>query len=317
MDPSEPEIPNGLPDPARAEARPPRVATRGRLGAAPPPRTAARERVMVEGVPIAFRRMGRGPAVVLLHGASSNLSDMTFRLAPALARRHSVYVFDRPGHGESGWPARGGETLAVQARLLRLALERLGVARAYVIGHSYGGAVALAWALDAPRGVAGLLLLAAPSHGWRGGGGFANALIDAPLLGPLVARALRPLVPARLAARVVARAFAPQPAPPGYLAHIDLPLILDPACLRRNARQLAMLGRCLEPMVRRYAELVPPLEIVHGDADPTVSFGGHAQRLAAAVPGARLTRLAGIGHQPHQVALPEVLGAFARLRARA
>ncbi len=317
MEPSEPQIPNGLPDPARAEAQLPRPPVRGHFGVRPASRSGGRERVIVEGVPIAFRRMGRGPAVVLLHGASANLSDMTFRLAPALARRHSVFVFDRPGHGESGWPARGGESLAVQARLLRLALERLGVTRAFLIGHSYGGAVALAWALDAPRGVAGLLLLGAPSHGWRGRGGLANALIDAPLIGPLIAKGLGHLVPTRLAARLADRAFAPQVAPPGYLDHIDLPLILDPANLRHNARQLGALGQCLEPMVRRYAELTPPLAIVHGDADPTVSFGGHAQRLAAAVPGARLTRLSGIGHLPHQVALPEVLAAFARLRTRA
>lgn len=317
MNPSEPRSPGGLPDPAQGEDRRGQAPAR-RPRVQPVPRSeGARERVMVEGVPIAFRRMGRGPAVALIHGASSNLSDMTFRLAPALAARHTVFAFDRPGHGESGWPARGGESLSAQARLLRGALERAGVGRAYVIGHSYGGAVGLAWALDAPRGVAGLMVIGAPSHGWRGRGGVMNALIDTPVLGAALAGSLRHLVTPGLAARITDRVFAPQPAPEGYLDHFDLDLMLDPACLRHNARQIAALRRALEPMARRYPEMVPPLAIVHGDADPTVSFGGHAQRLAAAVPGARLTRLAGIGHMPHHVALPEVLGAFARLRARA
>ncbi|TPE50806.1 alpha/beta fold hydrolase [Amaricoccus solimangrovi] len=315
MNPSDPETPNGATDPATGEGRTP--APRRSRRAAPPPATGAREKVVVEGVPIAFRRLGRGPAVALIHGASANLNDMTFRLAPALAARHTVIAFDRPGHGESGWPARGGESLAVQARLLRGALERVGLTRAYLIGHSYGGAVALAWALDAPRSVAGLLLVAAPSHGWRGSNGLANTLIDLPVAGPILARALRHLVPERLVNRLVAGAFAPQAAPEGYARHLDSALVLRPETLRRNARQLAALRRALEPMVPRYPGLVPPLEIVHGDADPRVSLGAHAQRLAAAVPGARLTRLAGIGHMPHQVALPETLGAFARLRARA
>lgn len=317
MNPSEPRVPGGVPDPAQGEER--RGKTASRRPRVPPisPTEGPRERVMVEGVPIAFRRMGRGPAVALIHGASTNLSDMTFRLAPALAARHTVFAFDRPGHGESGWPARGGESLSTQARLIRGALERAGVGRAFVIGHSYGGAVGLAWALDAPRSVAGLMVIGAPSHGWRGRGGVMNALIDMPLLGPAIAGLTRHLVTARLAARIADRAFAPQTAPEGYLEHFDLALMLDPARLRHNARQIAALRRALEPMARRYPDLVPPLAIVHGDADPTVSFGGHAQRLAAAVPGAGLTRLAGIGHMPHHVALPEVLAAFTRLRARA
>ncbi|PZQ49319.1 MAG: alpha/beta hydrolase [Rhodovulum sulfidophilum] len=317
MNPTEPEAPNGAPDPATGEARGRAAAPARRRAPIPRPAPGARERVMVEGVPIAFRRMGRGPAVVLIHGASANLNDMTFRLAPALAARHTVYAFDRPGHGESGWPLRGGDSLSVQARLLRGALERSGVSRAFVIGHSYGGAVGLAWALDAPRGVAGLLLLAAPTHGWSGQGGVTNALIDTPVIGPMLARSLRHLLPAGVAARVADRAFAPQAAPSGYLAHLDLSLVLAGDSLRRNARQLGALRRWLEPMARRYPDLAPPLEIVHGEADPTVSLEAHSARLAAAVPGARLTRLRGVGHMPHQVALPEVLAAFTRLRARA
>jgi pimeloyl-ACP methyl ester carboxylesterase len=316
MNPSEPEAPNGAPDFAAGEARgrAPERAKRRRI--IPRPAPGARERVMVEGVPIAFRRMGQGPAVVLLHGATGNLNDMTFRLAPALAPRHTVYAFDRPGHGESGWPLRGGDSLSTQARLLRGALERTGVSRAFLIGHSYGGAVALAWALDAPRTVSGLLLLAAPSHGWTGHAGVTNALIDTPVVGPVVARSLRHLIPSSLAARAVDRAFAPQSAPPGYLGHLDLSLVLAADSLRHNARQLGRLRHWLDPMTRRYPDLAPPLEIVHGEADPTVSLEAHSARLVAAVPGARLTRLKGVGHMPHQVALPEVLAAFTRLRTR-
>lgn len=317
MNPWQPETPSGASDPAPRENRETVRARSRRDARVPPPARGERESVVVEGVRIAFRRMGRGPAVVLLHGANTNLDDMTFRLAPALAARHTVFAFDRPGHGESGRPARGGESLGTQARLLRVALERVAVSRAYVIGHGNGGAVGLAWALDAPRSVAGLLLMGAPSHGWRGRGGLTNAMLDAPVMGRVVAGGLRHLAGAGFAASLANRAFAPQPTAAGYLAHLDLPLMLGPESLRHNARELATLGRWLEPMVRRYPGLVPPLEVVHGDADPLVGFGAHAQRLTAAVPGARLTRLAGVGHMAHQVALADVLGAFARLRARA
>ncbi|MBA3325489.1 MAG: alpha/beta fold hydrolase, partial [Rhodobacteraceae bacterium] len=111
----------------------------------------------VEGVPLFYVRRGAGPPVVLIHGASGNLRDFTLDVMPALAARHDVIAFDRPGHGLSGWPGPEAASLSEQARLMRLALAQLGVARATVVGHSYGGSVALAWALDAPETVDGLL----------------------------------------------------------------------------------------------------------------------------------------------------------------
>ena len=90
---------------------------------------AADEFVVVGGTRLRFRRMGEGPPVVLIHGASGNLNDMTFRLGPALARNHTVFAFDRPGHGLSGVP-EGGTPLSVQASLMRQAMAQVGVERA-------------------------------------------------------------------------------------------------------------------------------------------------------------------------------------------
>ena len=131
-------------------------------------------RVEVDGVAINLSRSGRGPAVCLIHGASGNLNDMTFRLAPALANRFEVIAVDRPGHGLSGLPEGGGVSIQRQAALLRGALARIGIERAMLVGHSYGGSVALAWAVDAPETVSGLVLLATPSQVWEGGLGLTN-----------------------------------------------------------------------------------------------------------------------------------------------
>ena len=122
------------------------------------------ETVTVDGVPLYFLRIGAGPPVVLIHGASGNLRDWTLGAAQAIAAANTVFAFDRPGPGLSGRPPRGNERLAVQAGLIRGGLARLGVGRARLVGHSYGGSVALAWALDAPESVDGMVLLATPSH---------------------------------------------------------------------------------------------------------------------------------------------------------
>ncbi len=268
---------------------------------------------VVDGVPIHFVRMGRGRPVVLLHGASGNLNDMTFRLAPRLADRFEVIALDRPGHGSSGLPPGGGVSINDQAALLRGAVADLGIERPIVVGHSYGGSVALAWAVDAPDSLSGLALLAAPSEVWEGGLGVTNGILASPLTGPPLAWALPHLVSRGFAERALTSVFAPQSPPPGYLAHLDLSLVLQPASLRENARQLTALKEELRPMIPAYPGLALPVELVHGEADLTVPLDIHSAVLARQIPHARLTRLPGIGHMVHQVATDEVVAAVQRL----
>ncbi len=264
---------------------------------------------------VAFERLGSGPPVVLLHGASGNRRDWTMGPAKAIAQRRTVYAFDRPGHGTSGFPA-GLESLTTQARLMRAALERDGVQRAVVVGHSYGGSVALAWALDAPESVEGLVLIAAPSHVWPGGLGLTTEILAAPVLGPMLAQAASRVVGSAQAQTAARRVFAPQDPPEGYVEALDLRLVLRPETLRANALQLDALKGQIAAMQPRYPTLAMPIEALHGDRDTTVPIEIHSIPLAGAAPTARLTPLEGVGHMPHHVATPAVIAALDRLRVR-
>jgi len=187
------------------------------------------------------------------------------------------------------------------------------VRRATLVGHSYGGSGALAWALEAPETLDGLILLAAPSQVWPGGLAFSTGLLANPATGPLLARTLPPLLPDSFLRSSVDAVFAPQAAPPDYIEHLQRRLLLDPSGLRRNALQLTALKPEIRTMAPRYATLVLPVEILHGTADTTVPIGIHSEVLVRQLPRARLTRLDGIGHMPHHAALPEVLAAIERL----
>ncbi len=263
--------------------------------------------VEVEGIPIHLAGSGRGRPIVLIHGASGNLNDMTFRLGPALRDRFQVIAVDRPGHGRSGLPPGGGVSINRQALLIREALTRVGVKRPIVLGHSYGGSVALAWALDAPDTLSGLVLLAAPSQVWDGGLGITNEFLANPLTGPVLAATIPHLVTPGFATKTLAEVFVPQSPPAGYLAHLDLRLVLQPSSLRENARQLVALKEELRPMIPRYPSLTLPIELVHGDADRTVGLQIHSEPFVDQVPHARLTVLPGIGHMLHQVATEAVV----------
>ena len=104
------------------------------------------------------------PPVILIHGAGANLQDMNLALGERLAVRHRVILVDRPGFGFSARKAGEGSSPAYQAAVLRGVLDRLGIDRAIMVGHSWGGTLALAFALDFPERAAGLVIIAAPTH---------------------------------------------------------------------------------------------------------------------------------------------------------
>lgn len=269
--------------------------------------------VTVKGVSLHYRRAGQGPSVVLLHGASGNLRDWSFGAFDAIARSHDAIAFDRPGLGLSDWPGPAGARLDVQVRLLRAALAALGVERTIVVGHSYGGSVALAWALLEPASVSGLMLLGAPSQVWPGGLGLSTDLLANPVTGPLIASTIPAVLPGAVAEAAAGRVFAPQKPPPGYVAQLGFDQVLRAQTLRANALQLAALKDQIRQMVPQYPTLAMPVEVLHGTADSTVPLAIHSEPLARQISHARLQRLAGIGHMPHHAALPEVLAALGRL----
>jgi pimeloyl-ACP methyl ester carboxylesterase len=132
---------------------------------------------------------GADPPVVLIHGASGNAEDMRLAIGDRLAESHRVIIIDRPGHSWSSRP--GGDlyaTPASQAELVAGVLEKLGVRSAILIGHSWGGALAMAYTLAFPRRTAGLVLLSAVTHPWRGNPGWYNKLACVPYIGALFLR---------------------------------------------------------------------------------------------------------------------------------
>lgn len=97
--------------------------------------------VAQDGTTIGYHRVGAGPPVVLLHGGFSTADDWG-AVAHLLSRRRTVYVPDRRQRGLSG-PRAAGYGIGQEASDLGRVLTITGGA-ADVVGHSYGGAVALA-----------------------------------------------------------------------------------------------------------------------------------------------------------------------------
>jgi len=248
------------------------------------------------------------PPIVLLHGAGCNLEDMRLALGERLADRHRVILIDRPGLGWSQRAGRHGSSPAYQAALLRDVLDQLGVERAVVVGHSWGGALAATFALDYPQHVAGLVLLAPPLYPLLRSMTWLYVIFATPAAGWLYARTLALPLGLLFIRMALSSAFLPQRPPHGYIKRTAALLVLRPKTFLANARDMADLKRFLKFQVARYPSLEPPTVVVTGDRDGVVSPRHHAFAFAAAVTAAKLVVLPGIGHMLHHVAADRVIG---------
>jgi pimeloyl-ACP methyl ester carboxylesterase len=256
------------------------------------------------------------PPLVLIHGAGCNLEDMRLALGERLAARYRVILIDRAGLGWSERRSRGGSSPAYQAAVLRDVLDRLGVARAIIVGHSWGGALATSFALDFPDRVAGLVLLAPPLYPLNRSMTWLYTLFATPIFGWLYAHTLALPLGLPFIGVGLGSAFLPQWPPRHYLKRTAALLLLQPSTFLANARDVAGLRAFHMKEAQRYPTLSMPSVIMTGGRDMVVAPRQHAFAFAAAVPRAKLVVLPGIGHMLHHAATERVIAEIEDLRAR-
>ncbi|WP_373356833.1 alpha/beta fold hydrolase [Pseudoroseicyclus sp. CXY001] len=268
--------------------------------------------IEVDGLKVHVLEAGRGPAVILIHGAGGNLRNFSFDLMARLAPQFRVIAFDRPGLGHSA-PLPGHPAPADQARHLAKAAAQLGAAPAVIVGHSFGAAVALGWPRDGSA--AAIVTLGGAMMPYDGPlssfyaatGSWWGRWTTAPLMSVFARK--------RDVARALGGIFAPQTPPPGYVEAIGAPLTLRRRSLAENGRQVRGLSAALHLMAPDYPSLGIPVEVVHGLADSTCGADLNARGIASCLPRATLTLLPGVGHMPHH-ADPEATQAAITRAAR-
>lgn len=256
--------------------------------------------VMVEGHRIAYLEAGEGPLLVLLHGIPT--SSLLWRdVIPVLARSRRVLAPDMLNYGRSDKPERADVSIAAQARILLGFLDALGLARVDLAAHDIGGGVAQIVAVRHPERLNRLILLSAicfdswpipefePLQEPDAEAGMSVAVFDA---------MLRDFLPQGVAAE-------------DGLSGAATEIMLRPwsgetgkAALFRNFRRLN--PEYTMAIARELETLDLPVLVLWGDKDP-FQKPAYAQRLADAIPGARLEWITGAAHwimeeQPGEVA---------------
>src|ERR1700723_2124715 len=116
----------------------------------------------INGARIHFLQLCEGDArgredVVMLHGLATNIAFWYFKYACELAKEYRVTVFDMRGHGRSEMTPTGYSPANLAKDLSGL-MEHLGIPRAHLLGHSFGGVVGMNYAIQHPDRVQSLAL---------------------------------------------------------------------------------------------------------------------------------------------------------------
>jgi pimeloyl-ACP methyl ester carboxylesterase len=254
---------------------------------------------------------GQGPALLLVHGLAGQLCYFTFGIVDQLAGQYRVVAVDRPGSGYSVRAPAASAALGAQADTLAALIERLELGRVVVVGHSLGGAVALALAQRHPQRVAGLALVAPLTHPVGGVPAVFNDLMIArPWMRTLVAWTLA--VPASIAKRerIMEVLFGPEVEPDDFGTRAGGLLGLRPSHFIAACTDLAAIPQDLPGMVSRYDAMLLPVGILYGRDDRILSPRDQGEALAAKLPGAELTLIPG-GHML-PITVPDRVARFIR-----
>jgi pimeloyl-ACP methyl ester carboxylesterase len=269
-----------------------RVAKKVRAALPPPGRF-----IDVDGARIHYLDEGSGPTILLIHGLSGQMRNFTHSLTGKLKGEFRVIVLDRPGSGYSARPKGASAAIGAQAGIIARFIEALGLKQPLVVGHSLGGAISLALALNHPGRAGALALIApltqpqqAPAPPFRG------LVIASPAIRRIIAWTLATplsIARSRIALETV---FGPEPVPADFALKGGGLLGLRPESFIGASKDLMAVPEDLPGLAMRYASITMPVGVLFGTGDRILNYRTHGEGLQAQLPGLDLELVEGGGH---------------------
>ncbi|MEY4577408.1 MAG: hypothetical protein RL701_2111 [Pseudomonadota bacterium] len=246
----------------------------------------------VRGIPLRVLQNGlkaQGHDVLLIHGSPGSLEDWT-PVYDALKSEFRVTVFDRQGHGWSG--DSGVYSPSDNAETAIALMDQLDLHDVTVVGHSYGGAVALAMALRTPRRVAAYVIVDSAAYVPSRKVEPFHELIAQPVLGVGAASVLGTF----LAPSIIRKGLedVSKHTPPEDFVALRQRIWSTPKVLHSAARETVDAADALMEQSPRYPEIKRPVTVV-AQADDLFR-NDTARRLHRDIDDSRLVLLSGAGH---------------------
>lgn len=274
--------------------------------------------VTVGGCDIHYVERGQGRPIVLLHGLGGTLHHMRRPLMEQFGDGYRLIAPDRPGSGYSTRPGSFGGTLAEQAQLVAGFIDALDLERPLLVGHSLGGAVALATALDHPGKVAGLALIAPLTcHEDEVAPQFRPLAIRSPLLRRIFSETIAIPMALKTAPQTLDFVFGPQKPPPDYAVAGGAMAAMRPGHFCATSADLVALGSDMKALAARYGEIKVPAGILFGSADRVLDHRRHGLAMQDKIAGLELEIAEGVGHMPQYADTKRVVAFIRRIADRA
>lgn len=261
---------------------------------------------------IHYVEQGRGRPILFLHGLGGQLHHFRHTLFDQLGGDFHLVAIDRPGSGYSARPAEFSGSLTEQARLVRDFIAAKGLERPLIVGHSLGGAVALALALDHPDSLSGLALLSPLTHVEEElRPEFRSLYVRSPWQRRLLANTIWVPTSLKYAPLTLAFVFGPQQATKDYAIGGGGLAGLRPSHIYATSSDLVAIEQDLARLEARYEELEMPVGVLFGTADRVIDYRLNAEPLIGRIGNLELELVDGLGHMP-QFVEPQRVDAFIR-----
>ena len=274
--------------------------------------------VTIGGDRIHYVEAGRGRPILFLHGLGGQLHHFRHTMFDRLAGDFHVVALDRAGSGYSVRGRSGTGKLGEQAATVAAFIDAMGLERPLIVGHSLGGAVALALAIDQPDKISGLALLSPLTHEDDVvPPEFAALAIRSALKRKVLARTTAIPAAMKFAPQTLAFVFGPQTTPKDYIIGGGGLLGLRPSHFEATVLDFVALENELRRYEARLEEIGVPVGVMFGTADKVLSHEKHGLPLAGRIKAFELDLLEGVGHMPQFVAADQVEAFLRRMAARA
>jgi len=265
----------------------------------------------LEGERLHYLDKGAGPPVVLIHGLSGQMGNFTHSLVDRLTGDFRVVAFDRPGSGYSTRSIKSPAGVRAQAATLAKAMRALKLDRPVVIGHSLGGAVALAVAVDHPDCARALALIAPVTHPVEKPPlVFRGLAIRSPLLRRFVAWTLATPVSLLGKAIAIKQVFAPEAAPRDFATAGGGLLSARPSNVYAASSDMVAVTADLEDLAQRYGSIRIPVGVLYGRGDRILDWVKQGEGMKEKLPSLDLEIVDG-GHML-PVTQPDLVAGFIR-----
>jgi pimeloyl-ACP methyl ester carboxylesterase len=255
--------------------------------------------VTVDDVRLHYLEAGSGQPVVFISGGSGKVQD--FSLSPLFelaTEEYRVIIIDRPGLGYSEKPSDEEATPPVQARLIHKAIEKLGYEKPIVVGQSWGGVIALAYAQAYSNDLSGIVLLGSSPYPRERQTDFFDVIAQMPVIGTLTLHTLYVPIGRHWVAPAIMEQnktyFAPLESVPESFYDATIELNLRPSHLKAAAEETRVIPASLAALVEGLDKVKVPVMILDGDQDTHAIE--QASRLKQDLPASRMVVVEGANH---------------------